>query len=53
MDINTWVSYVVYEDSKPPTCACFCHICGHLQGGELQRICYKNFNLPMHGCKIL
>ena len=33
-----------YVDTKPPTCVCLDNICGHLQGGALQRIYYENFS---------
>jgi len=37
-----------YEDSNPHTCACFGHVCGHIQGCELQKMYQKNINLPIH-----
>ena len=37
----TFKSTIYYEHSKLPTCKCFDHICGHPQGGTLQRIYYK------------
>ena len=48
-----------YEHSKPPTCTCFSHYCGHPQGGvntkdvlqKLQKLMhkYKKWSFKMYG----
>jgi hypothetical protein len=41
--IQTFKGILYYKHSKPPTCKCFGHSCGHPHGDVLKRTCYNNF----------